>query len=223
MFDLKKRFLNCMEISWVPMLAQMGATLLHFLWLYLFVIKWQLEVLGLGIATAATYLTMLVMVEIYSHCFLPRIKVSLFCPGREVFENWGEYFKLGVPATVMWCAEFWAFEIMVLLSGVIGIKEQAAMVIMFQVVSETYMINMGLQEASAALIGNQIGAVNVPLAKRYHKVIFCLCLTSGIIISILLFKYNTVLIKLFTEDQILIDLSKTVFGVLCYGVVIDGM
>lgn len=52
----------------------MGATLLHFFWLYLFVIQWKMEVLGLGLATTLTGLGMLVLVEIYSHTCLPEIK-----------------------------------------------------------------------------------------------------------------------------------------------------
>ena len=38
MFDLKKRYLNCMSIAWMPMLVQMCGTLLHVVWCYLFVI-----------------------------------------------------------------------------------------------------------------------------------------------------------------------------------------
>ena len=38
MFDLTKRFLNCMTISWVPMTAQIVATVLHPFWCYHFVV-----------------------------------------------------------------------------------------------------------------------------------------------------------------------------------------
>ena len=57
-----------------------------------------------------TNVGMLVMIEVYS-LWVPRIQESIFCPDAQTWKNWGEYFKLGVPATVMLCAEFWAFEI----------------------------------------------------------------------------------------------------------------
>ena len=51
---------------------------------------------------------------------------------------------------------------MVFLAGVLGVKQQASMVILFQIMAQAYMVNLGIQESSAALIGNQIGAMNVP-------------------------------------------------------------
>ena len=62
MFDLKKRFLNCMQISWIPMLAMIGGTALHLLWCYLFVVKLDASVEGLAVATSLTYLLMFLMV-----------------------------------------------------------------------------------------------------------------------------------------------------------------
>ena len=121
MFDLKKRYLNCLQVAWVPMLAQVGATLLHIFWCWLLTIHYDLSVLGLGIATVITNFGMLFFVEIYSLC-ISRISESLFWPDAHTFKDWGEYFKLGVPATVMLCAEWWSFEILVFLSGILGVN-----------------------------------------------------------------------------------------------------
>ena len=130
MFDLKKRFLNCMTISWVPMLAQMGGTLLHILWCHIFVTKLDLGVHGLGLATAITNIGMIIMITGYAFC-LPSIKESIICFDRSVWLGWPEYFKLGVPATIMLCAEWWAFDVLIFLSGILGVREQAAMIIIF--------------------------------------------------------------------------------------------
>jgi len=153
MFDLKKRFLNCMTYSWVPMLAQTGGTILHVLWCYILVVHLDLQVVGLGLATAITNVGIFLMITIYAHC-IPKIKESLFCFDDSAWSGWGEYFKLGVPSTVMICAEWWAFEILIFLAGAIGVKEQAAMVIINQITTQTYMVNLGMQESSTALIGN---------------------------------------------------------------------
>ena len=66
MFDMKKRYLNCMSITWVPMLAQVVATLLHILWCYLFAEIFELQVLGLGIATLISDLILVVVIELFS-------------------------------------------------------------------------------------------------------------------------------------------------------------
>ena len=50
MFDLTKRFLNCMTITWVPMMAQLVATILHPFWCWLFAVKLEMNILGIGLA-----------------------------------------------------------------------------------------------------------------------------------------------------------------------------
>ena len=110
------------------MIAQVGATFLHIFWCWLLVINREMGVAGLGLAVNITNISMLSMVEIYSLC-IPRIKESIICPNSSTFKNWGEYFKLGIPATVMICAEFWTFEILIWLSGLLGVYQLASAVI----------------------------------------------------------------------------------------------
>lgn len=124
----------------------------------------------------------------------------------------------------MLCAEWWAFEILIFLAGIIGVREQAAMIIIFQVLTQTYMINLGMQESSTALIGNQIGAMNIPLAKRYAKIIFCETVAIGILVSILLFTLRERIVGIFTSDPALTSLCLSVFPFYCiYGNNIDSM
>ena len=103
------------------MLAQVGATFLHIFWCWLLVIHKEMGEIGLGLTVIITNFSMLTMVEVYSLC-IPRIRESIFWPDRHTLSNWEEYLKLGIPATVMLCAEFWAFEILILLSGLVGVK-----------------------------------------------------------------------------------------------------
>ena len=106
----------------MPTVAQLGATALHILWCWLFVSRLEWGILGLGMAMILTNVGMLTMIEVYSLC-IPRIQDSIFCLNVDAFKNWGEYFKFGVPATVMLCAEFWAFEILIFLSGTLGVNQ----------------------------------------------------------------------------------------------------
>ena len=66
MFDMKKRFLNCMNIVQVPTLAQIGATILHIFWCYFLAEHLELQVFGLGLASLITDLSMVIMIELLS-------------------------------------------------------------------------------------------------------------------------------------------------------------
>jgi len=45
------------------------------------------------------------------------------------FSGWKEYVSISAPAALMVCAEWWCFEIMIVLSGMVGISDQGAQVI----------------------------------------------------------------------------------------------
>ena len=76
----------------------------------------------------------------------------------------------------MTCTEWWSYELLVILAGILGVVEQAVNVILFNIIAVVYMMPLGMQEASCALIGNEIGANNPKLAKKYCKVISAIAL-----------------------------------------------
>jgi len=115
-----------MRITFVPMVMQIIATAIHFGLCLLFVVKLEMGVQGLGIATSITYFTCWLLITVYSHFCIPKIRKAFYCPGKESFRHWWQYLKISLPNTVMVCATYWAFQILTLLAGVIGVPEQAA-------------------------------------------------------------------------------------------------
>ena len=111
-----------MKITWVAMVAQSTATVIHIFWCYLFVVVLEMDIIGIAIATNITTFTMLFGITVYAQC-IGSIKEALFFPTADSFKNWGEYLSLSIPATVMLCAEWWAFEVLTILAGVIGVNE----------------------------------------------------------------------------------------------------
>lgn len=54
---------------------------------------------------------------------------------------------------MMLCLEWWAFEVICIMVGYIGVNEQAANVIIFQIVALLFMIALGFSQASCSMIG----------------------------------------------------------------------
>lgn len=44
-------------------------------------------------------------------------------PDSRMFTNIGQYLVLGVPSAAMMCLEWWAYEVMTLMAGYIGVNE----------------------------------------------------------------------------------------------------
>ena len=67
----------------------------------------------------------------------------------------------------MLCAEYWAWQFLAIISGNLGVEAQANMMITMQVAALANTICLGIQEASCVVVGHQIGANNIQLAKKF--------------------------------------------------------
>ena len=98
---------------------------------------------GLGYATTITYFTMILMITINTS-LISSIKECVFFPTLESFKEWGQYFRLAIPLVLLLCAEWWLFELMIILAGILGITEQAVVVICTNFYALLFMIPMGV-------------------------------------------------------------------------------
>lgn len=76
---------------------------------------------------------------------------------RTIFSGWFDYLRIGLPGAMMLCFEWWAFEILAVISGWIGVQALAAEVIIINIVSFIFMIPLGIACAASALTGINIG------------------------------------------------------------------
>ena len=75
------------------------------------------------------------------------------------------------------------------------------MIITFQISAVLHKLSMGITEATCVLVGNQIGADNVPLAKHYTRLTFTQSMICAAIISTLLFIFKVEICTIFTSGQ----------------------
>jgi MATE family multidrug resistance protein len=71
------------------------------------------------------------------------LKDLLFFPCKECFTHLKEYLKLGIPSTLMLSLEFWAFEIITLMSGYLSVDEVGANVIVLNTIYMCFMLIVG--------------------------------------------------------------------------------
>ena len=148
-----------MTVTWVPMTAQVVATILHPFWCYYFVIVKEMDIIGIGLAYTITQVTLLVFVTCYAS-FVPEISDAIQLPNADSFREWRAYMKLGIPVMVMLWSEDLAFYGLTLLSGLISVQDQATQVLLVNLNGQMFVIAVGLQEATTVVIGNSIGDGN---------------------------------------------------------------
>jgi MATE family multidrug resistance protein len=128
LIDGQRRFLNMMGKNYVPLICQSCSVLLHIGLCYWFVYVCKLNIRGIGYASTITNCITYTLLCTYSYC-LEDIREAVTLPTQEVFQDLGVYLKLGIPSCLMTCLEWWAFEVMYIMVGLIGVHEQAGNVI----------------------------------------------------------------------------------------------
>ena len=78
---------------------------------------------------------------------------------------------MGIPSCAMVSLEWWCFEVMTFMSAYISVDATAVQAIACNTCILSFMGALGVQTAASTLIGNQIGARNIPTARRYFRVI----------------------------------------------------
>lgn len=166
LIDLVRRFLTCCNIAFVPMVAVLVASVFHLFWLWLFIIEFELGIVGVPLSMLITEITQLTIIFLYTRC-LPELQEAFFLPTRDAFSGWSQYLKLSLPGILVLCGEWWAFEILIILAGLVGVKEQAVMVLLCNLTTLMFMVPLGFGEGAATVVGNAMGEKMPELAKRY--------------------------------------------------------
>lgn len=90
---------------------------------------------------------------------------------KSALKNWGPMIRLALPGMIMVVAEWFAFEILTLASGRMGVEFLAAQSVLVTVTSTTFQIPFPLSIAGSTRLANLIGAKLVDAAKTSAKVV----------------------------------------------------
>ena len=131
-----------MRITFVPMVAMMVASVMHVPLCLIFLNGLDLGILGLAYALSVKDGVLLVSVMIYARC-KTEIRAAMRGLDAEAFRGWGEYLSYSLPCVLMICSEWWAFEILQIFAGALGVDELAAATIALNLTALPFMAIMG--------------------------------------------------------------------------------
>ncbi|CAL9758125.1 unnamed protein product [Musa acuminata subsp. burmannicoides] len=131
--------------------------------------------------------------------------------------------KLAVPSAVMVCFEYWAFEILVLLAGLLPNSELSTSLIAMCVNTEAiaFMVTYGFSAAVSTRVSNEIGAGNIEKAKNAVSVTLKLAVFLGITIVLVLAFGHNLWASLFSSSHEIIRAFAYMTPLLTVSIVLD--
>ncbi|KAK4126127.1 MATE efflux family protein [Parathielavia appendiculata] len=138
-------------------------------------------------------------------------------------KNWGPMIRLALPGMVMVVAEWFAFEILTLASGRMGVEFLAAQSVLVTVTGVTFQLPFPLSIAGSTRVANLIGANLVDAAKTSAKVTIVGGVLVGLFNVTLLATFRYHIPLLFTQNREVIELVAQTLPVCAVMQLFDGM
>ncbi|XP_058194557.1 protein DETOXIFICATION 12-like isoform X5 [Rhododendron vialii] len=218
-----------MQSLTLPMLISSCATLaLHIPLCWVLVFKSGLDSLGGALAIDISIwlnVTFLVLYMRYSSaCAKTRAPISM-----DVLRGVAEFFSFAIPSAVMLCLEWWSFELLILLSGLLPNPELETSVLSvcfvnsLNTISTLYAIPYGFGAAVSTRVSNELGAGNAQGARVAVLVVMFLAVMETTIVSATLFATRRIFGYTFSNEKEVVDYVTSMAPLVCLSVIMDSL
>ncbi|XP_006661673.2 protein DETOXIFICATION 16-like [Oryza brachyantha] len=174
------RFLQTQNVV-LPVMLSSGVTAAnHVLVCWLLVRRLGLGAKGAALANAVSFLTNVSVLAVYVR-LSPSCRRTWTGFSGEAFRDVLGFLRLAVPSALMVCMEWWSFELLVLLSGLLPNPklETAVLSICLNTNSFAFMVPLGLGAAISTRVSNELGAGRPQAARLATRVVMILAFLVG--------------------------------------------
>ncbi|KAI3869288.1 hypothetical protein MKX03_010504 [Papaver bracteatum] len=209
----------------VPMLLSSTTTLcLHIPLCWVFVFYLGFGNIGAAFASCISYWLNVVFLGLYVK-YSPSCKSTRVSLSKEAFQGIGEFLSLAVPSAVMVCLQWWSFEIMILLSGLLPNPqlETSVLSICLTSISLLYMIPSGIAAAVSTRVSNELGAGRPQAAQLAVFTTMIIAGTEIAIVSSTLFVCRYIVGYAYSNAEEVVDYVTTMVPLICLSTILDGL
>jgi MATE family multidrug resistance protein len=209
----------------MPMLVASVATLVfHIPLCWLMVFKTGLGYTGAALSISISYWLNVAMLVAYillsSSC-----KETRTPPTIEAFKGLDGFLRLALPSALMICLEWWSFELLILMSGLLPNPELQTSVLSICLTSITllFTIPYGLGAGGSTRVANELGAGNPEGARSAVYVVLSVAVTEALIVCGTLLASRRLLGRAYSSEEEVISFVAMMVPLVCITVVTDGL
>uniref|UniRef100_A0A0A9GXD9 Protein DETOXIFICATION n=1 Tax=Arundo donax TaxID=35708 RepID=A0A0A9GXD9_ARUDO len=175
------RFLQAQNVAVPVVLSSGAAAVVHVAACWLLVRRLGMGVNGAALGNAVSNFFNLFFLALYVG-LSPSCKAIWAGFSSEAFRGIPGFLKLAVPSALMVCMEWWSFEILVLLSGLLPNPklETAVLSTCFNTYAFAFAVPMGLGAAVSIRVSNELGAGRPQAARLATRVVMLLAFSLGV-------------------------------------------
>ncbi|KAL2531633.1 MATE efflux family protein [Abeliophyllum distichum] len=179
---------------------------------------------GAALSIGISYWFNVILLVLYVK-YSPTCKKTHASFSRDVFRTMGEFFRFAIPSAVMVCLEWWSFELVILLSGVLPNPqlETSVLSVCFTTTSLHYHIPYSFGAAASTLVSNELGAGKPQAARIALCAVLVLSIAEFVIASTAIFICRRILGYAFSNEKEVVFYVKEMVPFLCMSIIVDSL
>ncbi|KAH7528651.1 hypothetical protein FEM48_Zijuj05G0094700 [Ziziphus jujuba var. spinosa] len=218
------RFLRTQNIV-LPMVLIAGfTTLLHIFTCWFLLFKSGLGNRGAALANSISYWINVILLALYVK-FSPSCSRTWTGFSMEALQNCFSFLGLAIPSAFMTCLEFWSFELMVLLSGILPNPELETSVLSISLNISTivWRIPSGLGGAVSIRVSNELGAGHPRAARLAAYVVTMMGMSQGVVVGVVLILTRKALGYAYSSEIEVVKYVEALIPILATANFVDGI
>ncbi|XVF84476.1 hypothetical protein PTKIN_Ptkin17bG0039900 [Pterospermum kingtungense] len=209
----------------VPLLVSSCSTLFSHIFLcWALVFKCGLKNQGAALAISISYWINAISLGLYM--MLSDTCAKTLAPiTMEVFQGIREFFRFAIPSAFMICLEWWSFEVLTILSGLLPNPklETSVLSACLATMSTLFPIPEGLGAAASTRVSNELGAGNPRSACVAVFTALSIAVIESITVSATLFSCRHVFGYVFSNEKEVVDYVANMAPLLSVSVILDSL
>ncbi|KAG8081570.1 hypothetical protein GUJ93_ZPchr0375g18698 [Zizania palustris] len=152
-------------------------------------------------------------------------KATCSPPTMEAFRGVVLFLRLALPSALMLCFEWWSFEILILLSGLLPNPELESSVLSICLTTTSLMYNIpyGLGGAASTRVANELGAGNPEGARSVVHLVMSIAGTEAVLVTGALLASQRILGYAYSSDKEVVTYFTSMVPLVCISVAADSL
>ena len=203
------------------MASNAGASFIHWALAYLLAVRYEMNILGVAIASAihfvARFLIMYILIlrdENATKCLIPLMH-------KDSFTGFGQTAQVGINQFLVDVMGWWAFDVFTLMASYLTKTDTAGQTILRNIGLFTFMVPVGLWSATNYLVGKYIGLNRVDLAKKISSLLVKVSLFWSISSMALVYLFSVEIMTFYTNDPDIKSVMSKAWWLICIFVFFD--
>ncbi|XAR51504.1 hypothetical protein NMG60_11006150 [Bertholletia excelsa] len=218
------RFLQSQTLILPMVLCSVATLCFHVPLCWALVFKLEMGNTGAAFSIGLSYWLNAILLGIYLK-FSSASEKTCVSFSWDVLHSIGEFFCLAVPSAVMVCLEWWSYEILILLTGLLPHAELETSVfsICHSITTLHYYIPYAFSAAASTRISNELGAGNPRAAQLIVWAVVVLEAAEATIATTALFCCRYIVGHAFNDDKEVVDYVRDITPLICLAIFMDSL